>query len=415
MTQATQIYFVPPSGDTSGVTDTAAIQAAIDALQASVTTYSIGRVWLSGYYYLNDTLTLGAVNTNTKVLLWGDGLAVLKRVGDAGTAGYYPYCIKVYGGYSGTRTPLRNLRLFCEEKCRGILWAGASLAGMDDVQVYGSKESGIDLIGCWSLNLRNVSISNFKGYGIRGYQNSGCHFDSVTCVNGFGLVSSNHSTISDANLVDYAMQNGGIAGVAGWSETNQGVLGTVVWPASDDTVCEGFTGTAFNLADDYRSVWYFVGDGTTWTNLCFEECHYVDYPLLYINGSSRNLVTSARLEANKNMLEKVHITSGSHNAFRFVSTTDGHPLGGSDYTQPLAEDACECFLRCEGTTIGNLVERLAGNTSLTDAIVILDGGTHTGTIVRECYSKCGEIAAANWIGEANTPTVDADWDDGESS
>lgn len=412
----TGVRLVTASGDTTGVSDVAAIQGAIDALQAETPQYGLGVVVLSGYYYVNAMLTLGAPGVDTRVAIVGAGLAVIKRRAAAGSAGYRDYCIKVYDGYSGNRTVLKNLRLFCEYLCRGILLAGVEEASLEDVQVYNSIETGIDCVSGWRLMFRNVSVQYFRGYALRTYQANACHFDSFMALMGYAFYSTNQTTITDSALANYAMITGGYTNFAAWDAGTKAVTDIAVWPAADDESATDLagTGTGLELSAAYRAAIYHCGIGSTFTNLTLEECHFVDYPLIFINGSSHNYFTSMYLETNKNMFSKVRIAGGSFNEFHKIVDYDADPLGHDqvDVTIPQHNDACVAFAELTGTTIGNLIERLCGNTGLTDHIMLLNGGVHTGNIVRECHSKCGEISSANWIGEVNTPTVEEEWSDG---
>lgn len=414
------VITVRPSGDKTGRKDLTNIQEAVDSLQASVVG-GFGVVQLSGRYFLNGTITCGMVGNgsdgiNSKVVINGLGVAEIICVGSERNG----YAIRMFGGASVPKPVLRNLRVVCGVLCRGVLLSQtASQSSVENVAVEYSRQSAFDLIDCWCTNFRNVTIKYAWGYALRGHRTHECHFDSLQILSCRAFSSKDQSILTDNDLYSYAMENGG----AQFAKEKYGqIVWDDIWPSPTDTECVDFDGTPVTSSERTRSAIQMYGEGSVFTNLAFEQCAYVEYPLMYLTGS-KLCFDSMRLEYNKTLREKVFIygggnTSGTFNVFNFVCIEDGSPFVVSagppvvmDYRRPLARQACECFLRLTGNTVGNKVNRLIGNSSLTRAIILLDGGSHAGTICTECATSCGHIPRSRWIKTVNSPMVFPEWSD----
>lgn len=410
--------FVPPASpaDTDGSTDTAAIQAAIDAVQtATGATNFHGEVVLSGYYYLNAPLVFGVANTTVrKVNLRCLGQTAFYRAGTAtGDPGDTDYCLKFFGVNGGNTQVVGNLRIYCNYKARGILFASVSHCSFSDIQVYGSMESGIDFVDCWNCTIQNVSVNTYRGFAYRAWDSNACHFDKIEVYGGYAAYSTNQTTITDANLANYAMANGGYANSGSWTtpgDTYAAVLAES-WPhATNDTRCTDYAGNVHLSAATTRSAFSLANcNGTTFTTLSMESNRHVDYPLVYLYSTSHNIqFCGTRMESNQCLYDKFHCDGCDYVTVDDTFIDDGDAVGGDDTTVD-TNTGCECFLRCTGTTRGNRVSRLIGHAACTDNVIILDDGTHTGTTCTECATDRTYIEAASWIGEVNTPTVDANW------
>ena len=357
---------VPPSGDYSGAKDTAAIQAAIDSVQASVPQYfGAGSVILSGGYHVNATLRLGAVGTSTKVVLRGLGDARLRWVGTDTTQ---PYVISVYGAPYGSVPVLSNLSLWCNFASRGILCAETGVqCSLDSLYVRNSIGSAIDLIDCWCIGLRNVKVSYFRGFALRGRSVNNSHIDSL------GVLASDKAEH--------------------------------VWPAEDDATCTSFKGVPFRTAADERGCIYFDGMGSTFTNLGLESLTYGDLPLIYLPAKAiGNAFQSMYCEGNRITKQSVLCHNARYNRFEHVFSINANSNTPSE---------CECFMRCTGTTRGNSVRRLVGWSGIKAGgnIVLLDGGTHYAAICEECATGHTRVPRDHWIGEVNNSVVHPAWDD----
>jgi hypothetical protein len=408
------VIFVPPSGDTTGATDAAAIQAAINALETSTPAFQqTSAVLLSGLYYVNATITLGAENAHTDVSLHGIGVAAINMVQAAAD---HRYVIKVYGTSHGTKCVLSNLMLWCSYKCRGILLTSTyTKSVIQNIEVRQSIESAIDMIDCWDLNFYSITVQDFRGYGMRTRDANACHFDSVLFFKGYAVYSTNTGTVTDVVANAYgnanAVNSEGIA--AAIAHYTPGLVLASPWPTAtvgDETECTSLAGAAFVTPDAERSVLRFHGQGSTFTSLQFENCYTLEYPLIYAKGGGRSWINSMYCEANMVLKANIICDGASYLSVNQINMQCGN---GSPAAKGSSENNCECFLRCVGTTKGNRVNRLTGYSGIaTDGhIVLLDGGTHTGTTCVECATTESEIATAEWIGEVNSPTVSATWDD----
>jgi hypothetical protein len=361
------VMHVPPSGDTSGATDALALQQAIDQLQGCVPDQAMGLVTLAGRYYTDRTIRIGAPGVPARVCLHGLGTPTITRRGVVAT----DYMLCMYGGNAGPKEVLRNLRFFCSYKSRGLLLAYTqATTSVEGVQVYNYRQVGMDLIDCWWTHLRCVQLMYGRGYGVRTREANGCHYDSLHFMN---CLSAD-------------------------------------WPSATDDACVDYWGKPFRTLVDQRSMLFLHGNGNVVTNSAW-ECQTGEYPLIHLPAdASTNLFQGMRLEGNLQTRQKI-ICRGNNNVFQHIGTSDGKPLNGNDWSQCAPAVACKTFLRLQGKTRCNVVERLFGNAGLTESIVTFDGGEHTGTIVRECSTACAIIPADKWITAQNSPIVVPNWPD----
>jgi hypothetical protein len=159
-----------------------------------------------------------------------------------------------------------------------------------------------------------------------------------------------------------------------------------------------YDGQHWTTADRGRSLLYCHGYGSTFTNLGIESNRYGDFPLIYLPPKTEmeppaigNVFDQLYLEGNQSRRQKVHADGSNYNEFRNPLVIDGS----------VPEGTAECFLRCTGNTRGNVVHRLRGWTGFTRGVVLLDGGTHSGT-------KCTECATTDTVplvAKINSPVV----------
>ena len=186
---------VPPSGDTTGATDTAAIQAAIDAT---------GAVQLAaGTYYTNATITLDGNYES----VFGSGLkTIISPVNDTFSvfkvddADYFTFAnFRIHQGLTGielneaSRGTIDSVMIWdtashgidATANCwvvsirgGGVFYAGGTVTPANNIN-YRSESSGFE---CNALSLHGVTISNSYGHGVAFegglFHCSGCTFES---------------------------------------------------------------------------------------------------------------------------------------------------------------------------------------------------------------------------------------------
>lgn len=359
--------YVPPSGDTTGDADTEAIQRAVDSLQGSLTGMARGTVLLSGVYHVRSPITLGAVNVHSRVAICGHRHATLVYAGDPTS----DYMVRIFGKNTGAPVLLSGLTLYGRHKTRGVLVSYATTRCLlDCLQLHSTREVGMDLHRCWGLSVSNTMFHSPQGYALRGYNANACHFSSLSIAGG-----------TDA-----------------------------AWPSDEDTYCQHFDGTPYRVPAAERAAIHLEGNGSLFSLLMLEALKYGDRPLVYLKTNSFHF-TMTRLEGNLNRLHKIVIDGGNYNVFDGVGTCDGRPLNGTDYTTPTPETACQTFVRCIGNTKANKLQRLAGNTGCTEALLLHDGGKHAGNMVTECYSVVPYMPATNHINGVNSPVVTSGFPD----
>ncbi len=391
--------------------DTAAIQAAITA--ATTANKSAKVVFPPGIYGVSSTITVGdAADASVEVVaLHGAGLAVVKWIG---VESLTTPILKINGNNDSAQNYLANMYFDCDRLCRGIQIIGQRYGNtMSNVTVYGPRQIGIDMIDCYNSAANEIVVKHGLGIAMRLYMANGMSLRNVTldsqCV-------FRNTAIGASALVKYEIENGRAAAIAWFAEE----YGTD-WPATDDTSVNDISGNPVQTDTDSRAgfvVGHYddpaggQGHVITIDGLMFEAIWAGEDPCMSV-GSQNVIVRNLYSEGNLTSLERIKIRGGTSYGGRLVeidgvSLGDGVDTGGGTLDPQVA---CECLVRCKGITAGVKVSNVWGN-GLTSNILIHDGGSHYGNAVERCTTWLDEIAAANWIGTANTPTVDSNWPDG---
>lgn len=371
---------VAPSGDTTGATDTAAIQAAINGLARAGTTFTEGAVLLSGHYYVNAPLVVGggaATTTVASVSLLGWGHALIEYKGDTTS----DYVLRYFGESQICSDAIRNITIDCNMKARGLLFCGRNyIPSVSNLYVQDSREVGIDAIDCWAMSFNNIHVHTSRGFCMRLYQANAV---SLNLVRLQGTACYSIADPTNNAISYYAMDNAGLAAAA----TEYGADYGSAWPATDDTYCVKSDGNPYQTADSQRCG-LLVEDShaVTMTNMTWEGMRYIDYPIAWLKMRTSRM-NQLYLEGNQVLHEKIILRGdagyGRWNVFDGISISDGVNDGGS----PDATWATEYFLASSGAIHGNTIRNMGAWYCFTEAIVNFGAGAHTGNLIERIYTE----------------------------
>lgn len=388
--------YVPASGDTTGVTDTAAIQDAIDSFAGTR-----GCVTLAGTYYLNDTLEVGQVGNVTymPVFIRGDQQATLTWVGNKTD----DYMLRYYDTYWGSEVRLQNLTFIPHWKARGLLVIGQNyFPSFDNLTVWRSRQVGIDIMGGWGSTWSNILVMFGRGYGIRtcafnASQMNGCELSTIC-----GMWHADNETTTlgtkTTELIDYAMQHGYDAAKSYYGDDL-----VEDWPADDDTFALNYDGNPFNAQNPVwglrHSTAFFHGNCSQVNVLSAEQCVNIDDPIFHFCTATWQ-INAPRFEANFARLCKIGVerpdantNQGVCNQFNNVQSAD---ISG-DYHE------CRSLFKTYGQTRNNVVKGVRCR-AITDSVYEQDGRSHVGEKVEDVWSYVPEIGQGDWIKQTNGAT-----------
>jgi hypothetical protein len=268
---------VLPSGDAT--TDTAAIQAALDAG---------GAVLLTGNYRLNGTITI----PETSSLI---GLAKASIIWLGGTTSNYMIVV------DGQRRSyaLENIWVYGSNTCRNILFDRVWYSPLyRNVRVRGGYEVSVDFIDCWGSHGTDLLVYDFEGIGVRMHR---CNSSTFTVMNLQGGADTNWPSAVDTTVTDYRGEY--VRTVA----TRRAPL--VIAAEDTDAVVKQ--------------------DTTLFNTLIFESNVYTSKPLIDGNYSSSRF-SNMRFEANESTgpLIKCHGGVGINGLWGSCNTFDGILLMG---------------------------------------------------------------------------------------
>ena len=349
---APNIRYIRPTGDTSGVADTANLQAALAVS-------GIKAVVLDGRYYTTSRLNVTACS------LIGATRSVIQYVGSSTS----DYAIKVTGGSDDTGF-MQNIAVTCGNLCRGILFhtiENRTIA--DNVRVEAAKEVGCDIVDCWGSNYNTLRVGNTRGISLRMHR---CN--SFLALN--TLLASCYcfrSSVASENtaLFEYACDNGIVAAAALYNGTGGYGTYTEDWPSATDTsVVDSRGGSNYvrtPAADRAPMVCSATGqdqDLVTFDNLLIEPAYTADYPT--ISGSGNTL-----------SLRNVRWESGYHRG-PLIQLRSGNGLEATHFTLDNArlistKNPSE-IVHVYGDAKFISINQLLASSYVTNHIVVLDGG-----------------------------------------
>jgi hypothetical protein len=85
---------------------------------------------------------------------------------------------------TGTASTIQNIHLYCNRKCRGIRFDGATYATIaSNVRIYDAVEVALDVNDCWGGNMRDVVVFGCDGIAIRTRRCNSVHYDNLRIAN----------------------------------------------------------------------------------------------------------------------------------------------------------------------------------------------------------------------------------------
>lgn len=393
----TQIRVVAPSGDTTGSTDTAAIQAAIDALETSTATTAPGIVVLSGgRYYINDTITINSLatrSTHKRVSIDGLGLSsIYVASGMSGT-----YSIEVYGTVQ--RYPaIYGLNIVANYYSRGVLFYYQPYCElMANSYIQSTKEIAIDCIDCYGSQMRNVYVNLARGVCLRTHR-----FNSASLVDckfhGYGCRASTAS--QNAALWAYDCTEGRTAAIDRYDGTGEYSTYTEDWPADDETILSDVSGTTVQVTEARRAQVILDGNQIFVRNINLENSAYCSYPGIYVEGSNVS-VHGIRMENTYNgysmFVVEGETSQGRSVSFEQILFRDSDLLGSGNKQHVVVAKSRSIGLRVADAQLRGF----GGN------VIYAEDGAHTQASVERIWAEADVIAEENWLGAAEGATITA--------
>jgi hypothetical protein len=197
---------VAASGDTTGATDHANIEAAIAQLESQTPSGSRGAVILTGKnYYLDDVLELGSY-AELSGGSWENYIppSIISRSNSyltyTGTS-TSSYFISIYSSSWVDGVRLGNLHLDCNANCRGIrLQQQSYMTSIENIVVYDAIEVGADIVDCWKGYIKDLHLRDCDGIALRVHTGNQLVIDNARIYN---TDDSTFPSTSDTTVADY--------------------------------------------------------------------------------------------------------------------------------------------------------------------------------------------------------------------
>lgn len=359
--------FVAPSGDTTGVTDTANIKAAIAAIGPTDSSLPAPIIALYGHYYINETITLG-----------GENLTCPRLVGPAwvqATASMY-YMFRLIGKGNDRVPMVDRVSLYGKGLARGY-WFDQNPYSflLKDVLIFNTTGVGVDAPECWASHIDNVRFYFCRGHALRWFGINSGSLNRYTVVECYG---ANHADggASTTALWQYEMDNGRAATMSYYGSNY-----VEYWPPTDEEIVPlRQAGGYLQTAEDQRGLIVIRGTRGDVTHGVVEANHSCEYPLFYFTSPNTDGFEGLYLEDNqcRNALLKVY--GGTNNEAPVFSriqhvTDETEPIAAFD----LSDDTDGLVLR--DSSIKDI------STSLFRGL----DGTHANVTVENVYTDAPEI------------------------
>lgn len=383
------VITLPPSGDTTGATDTRAIQDAIDELQREDGYGIFGALELCGHYRVNRTVGNGDEigQTVNPVAILGRPFALLDYVGDP----MDDYVLRTFGErklaskhYGRASLRMANLSINCNWKCRGAMVTGQwQFPRYEGIRVFRPVGVGLDVIGCQTSAWSNIHVYYPKGYAARfaGFNSASLSNFRVAMawVARHRDYEKYEDTPQNVALQDYAMLHGMEAAQQHYRDKL-----LTFWPADDDPIARDATGKPYNMETangtlDHALV-VLEGSCINAHNLVCETCFALDDPILHLcDISSQHRVI--RFESCKARRTKIRLHGtpgwyrGKSNVIESVYVRDGYRKG----------NLCESVIEATGQTWNNQIRHVDAQ-GITHAIVTQIGDRHRDNSVEHVES-----------------------------
>jgi parallel beta-helix repeat protein len=357
--------------------DTAAFQAALDAIEASDTTCSL---WVpAGTYIISDTLTYNQTSLIKSVSVIGeDETKTILRF--TGTGGCLSFTLGTIDDQKANRLTIKNLTLYATEANAGAAiridrtaWVGYSVAPttlIEDVNIGQDIDNG----AYWTYGIHSSNCQDFwinrcylMFYGPTTI--AGIFFDNDTDRPTYGAYISNCS------------MNGAITGVynAGWTEsvylTDTSIVGstTCVHLTSTDTP---FGNTNLNVTACHFNCKYRVIDTAGWRSVFITGSDIysgvgagdVDGTNIYIQSASKVVISGSKIE--------IGAAAGlARNFITLVDTVDfsitGNTMSNASAAGILLTGTCG-----RGTITGNTITGFQGDAQSNEGIYNVSTGNN---------------------------------------
>ena len=368
------ITYVPASGDTTGRTDAAAIQMALDAMDGD-TALERGVLVLSGNYHVDTPLTTGSPQFSHQrgCVLSGAGTASIKYVGPTTSK----YLWSAFAGAGMGAPKASNVVLNCDWRCRGVLLSQVTYSPLlDHVYIAQPREVGLDLVNCWGSAMEHVRVFAPRGVGIRTITMESHHWRHVSVSNGNTVIHANGGP-NTADLQQYEFEFGRQA-----AQTKYGANYRDYWPDPNDQSVKDYQGTPVQTKENERGLIVVKGpcSASTWHGLLTENNYCGDYPLVafvpYLYPPSGLVVDGWYMEENATRLCSV-LARGQVGSF--CGQLEFRNVRGMDrYRASVNPLRGETFVRCEISTTQISVANALFRGHPGQSIMQLNGGTHSG-------------------------------------
>ena len=365
--------------------DTAAFQAALDAIKASDTTCSL---WVpAGTYLISDTLTYNQTNLIKSVSIIGeDETKTIIRF--TGTGGCLSFTLGTITDQKANRLTIKNLTLYATEVSAGAAirinrdpwtsWSVAPTTLLEDVYINQDVDNG----GYWTYGIHSSNCEDFwinrcyfMFYGPT--TTAGIFFDNDTDRPTFGAYITNCS------------MNGAITGIysTGWTEsiyiTDSALVGctTCIHLLSDDTP---YGNTNLNVTGCHLNCKYRCIDTAGWRSIFITGSDIysgvgagdVDGTNIYIQTASKVVISGSKIE--------IGAAGGIYRSFiTFVDTVD-FSITGNTMSNASAAGVVITGASARGVISGNTITGFAGDAQSNEGIYNVSTGNnfaYTGNMI----------------------------------
>ncbi|NLX55089.1 MAG: hypothetical protein GXY58_08245 [Planctomycetaceae bacterium] len=425
------VLHITPSGDTTGVTDTANIQNALNSLtapQLSVSAYHagpIGVVRLQGHYYVNAPLVSGIPEQPRAYgpSIISLGAALIEAVGNNWLA--TDYVLACYGNTVGdrggfSRAVVSGIKIKASHKCRGLLLARQfHFSGIEKVQIEQTRQSALDMPTCWKSFARDIHILNCRGFALRLGTCDNIRLENVRIGYARGIWHANNDSDpyplgSDAadsrNMTLYEVKYGVGAARAHYSTNYK-----EDWPDAADTTHPFYneaTGDVGYLQTPERErccIW--VGSPhVRASGLMLENCYYGDRPLIFIPKADNlnHLFEDMYTEVCYNTDCKVYAELSAENSTICGNLTFSNVQSNDNLTAYDATAKCRHWLRlgsgygADGSTASSVAANVLINGiqayGLSTGIVACSGpGIYNNIKVNNAITGTDRLSPTQWV------------------
>lgn len=404
----TYSVYVPPSGDATGATDVAAIQAAITALEVAGYYGDPGVVVLSGTYYINAPLTGGSA-TGYAICIHGSPKAQINWVGS--TVSTYMLTMNGYYG-RGWLPVLKDLMFDCDYKTRGVFLRGlVDQCLLSRIYIRDAIEVAIDAISCWGSSIEYVTCNACVGIGLR-TQDFNRGYIRQLKIRGYGCYHSSGITHADTKtLWKYEIDNTRDTETTG-SVDYYGADYISNWPAVDDTTVTDISGDDVVTLADERAGVILHGRGIIWDGGSFENSKYCEYPNIYILGGGPD--PQPRADSGLTRISCVWMENASNRLSRICWQGDEYGQNTASkgitiekclaYDTSQDADSCRAFLELRGATqyarVIDCYQQPCGS-----AMIYAADGAHVSPSVENAITYSSTLDEGAWIGHDAAATI----------